>query len=79
MSQQLPWSEIEKHADISSCWVVIHGKVYDLTAFVSEHPGGPDILLDVAGGDGSELFEDIGHTSSARAMMTQYAIGEVED
>ena len=36
MSQQLPWSEIEKHADISSCWVVIHGKVYDLTAFVSE-------------------------------------------
>ena len=36
MSQQLPWSEIEKHADISSCWVVLHGKVYDLTAFVGE-------------------------------------------
>ena len=36
MSRVIPWSEIEKHADISSCWVVIHGKVYDLTAFVSK-------------------------------------------
>ena len=31
------------------------------------------------GGDGTELFEDIGHTSSARALMTQYVIGQVED
>ena len=28
-----------------------------------------------AGGDGTELFEEIGHTSAARALMVQFCIG----
>ena len=31
----------------------------------------------IIGGDGTELFEDIGHTSHARALMNQFCIGEV--
>jgi len=41
--------EVKKHNKYSDLWVVIHGKVYDITKFVEEHPGGSEVLLDVAG------------------------------
>merc|ERR1719502_2332642 len=31
--------EVRKHNTPSDCWVVIHGKVYDLTSFLGEQPG----------------------------------------
>lgn len=31
-----------------------------------QHPGGEEVLLDQAGKDGSESFEDVGHSSDAR-------------
>ena len=43
--KQLKWSEITPHNHKNDCWVVIHGKVYDLTEFLKEHPGGPAIIL----------------------------------
>ena len=35
-------AEIDKHATADDCWIVVNGKVYDLTTFAPEHPGGPD-------------------------------------
>jgi len=37
------------------------------------------VLLEQAGYDGTESFEDIGHSSDAREMMKQYKIGELVD
>jgi L-lactate dehydrogenase (cytochrome) len=36
----LTMSEVQQHASKDDCWVIIHGKAYDLTAFLPEHPGG---------------------------------------
>lgn len=33
------------------------------------HPGSPETLMDNAGADATELFEDIGHSSLARDLM----------
>ena len=41
--------EVSKHNSQSSCWVVIGGRVFDVTSFVNDHPGGPEILLQRAG------------------------------
>lgn len=38
--------EIKEHKSYSSLWVVIHNKVYDVTKFVDEHPGGEEVLLE---------------------------------
>lgn len=35
-------AELDKHAKPDDCWIVVNGKVYDLTAFAPNHPGGPD-------------------------------------
>lgn len=40
-------AEIVKHASTEDCWVVVNGKVYDLSRFASEHPGGPQGMLTI--------------------------------
>jgi len=42
MAQPVAVSDITKHATPDECWVVVNGKVYDLTKLAPEHPGGPD-------------------------------------
>lgn len=34
-------------------------------------------MLEQAGGDATESFEDVGHSTDAREMLQQYLIGEV--
>lgn len=41
--------ECEKHIAEEDCWLVIHGKVYDVTEMLDEHPGGGDILVSASG------------------------------
>jgi len=53
--------------------------VYDVTPFLDEHPGGEEILLENAGIDSSENFEDVGHSSDAREMLEEYYIGELHE
>jgi L-lactate dehydrogenase (cytochrome) len=32
--------EISKHNTPEDCWIVVDGKVWDITEFAPEHPGG---------------------------------------
>ena len=49
-----------------------------MTDFQIDHPGGPDVLQDVAAQDASEEFENILHTEKARNMAKKYLIGKVK-
>lgn len=40
----------------NSCWTIINGKVYDITAYVPNHPGGEAEILQICGKDGTQLF-----------------------
>ena len=55
----LTGDEIAKHNSRDSCWVIVHGKAYDVTEFLPEHPGGPKIILKYAGKDATEEYEPI--------------------
>eukprot|EP01025_Chloroclados_australasicus_P055872 TRINITY_DN6861_c0_g2_i1.p1 TRINITY_DN6861_c0_g2~~TRINITY_DN6861_c0_g2_i1.p1 ORF type:complete len:142 (-),score=19.66 TRINITY_DN6861_c0_g2_i1:233-658(-) len=70
--------DLKQHTDEKSCYLAIHGKVYDVTEFLEEHPGGYDIILQSTGRDATDDFEDIGHSRSAKQMLEQYYIGEYE-
>lgn len=47
------WSydEVAKHASRDDCYVVLYDKVYDVTDFLPDHPGGTQIILKYAGKD----------------------------
>ncbi|EPY84162.1 hypothetical protein CB1_000490012 [Camelus ferus] len=69
--------EVAERNSSKEIWLVIHGRVYDVTRFLNEHPGGEEVLLEQAGADATESFEDVGHSSDAREMLKQYYIGDV--
>lgn len=70
-------SEVATHNTTDSLWLVIDNKVYDITPFPFEHPGGEQILYEKGGTDATTDFEDVGHSSDARDMMKKYLIGEL--
>ncbi|CAN3359575.1 L-lactate dehydrogenase (cytochrome) [Diutina catenulata] len=53
------YDEVAKHNSKSDCWVIIHGKAYDVTDFLSEHPGGSAIILKYAGQDATKAFDPV--------------------
>ncbi|XP_039757305.1 cytochrome b5-like [Pararge aegeria] len=69
-------AEVQKHHyKENGVWMIIHNNVYDVTSFLEEHPGGEDSLLDVAGKEATQDFEDVGHSDDARELMKKYLIG----
>ncbi|XP_063738110.1 cytochrome b5 isoform X1 [Eleginops maclovinus] len=69
--------EIRLHNTSNDTWLIIHDKVYDITSFLEEHPGGEEVLIEQAGADATESFEDVGHSTDAREMLEQYFLGEL--
>ena len=60
---------MEKHNNEDDFWVVVNGKVYDMTPFYRKHPGGPDTILELAGKDATERFEQAEHTKGNKMEM----------
>ena len=46
---------------------------------IFQHPGGEEIMIENAGIDSTEAFEDVGHSSDAREMLKEYLIGELQE
>ncbi|CAI2306636.1 unnamed protein product [Caenorhabditis sp. 36 PRJEB53466] len=72
--------EVSKHnyeGVDKSCWIIISGKVYDVTKFLNEHPGGEEVITQLAGKDATVGFLDVGHSKDAVEMANEYLIGEL--
>lgn len=72
------YEEVAQHNTKDDCWVIIHGKVYDVTEFLPEHPGGPSIIIKYAGKDATKAFDPIhpGDTLT-KYLPKKYHLGEV--
>jgi len=69
-------SEVKKHNSADSAWIMVHGHIYDCTAFLKDHPGGTDSILINAGTDSTEEFDAI-HSDKAKKLLEEYRIGEL--
>ncbi|KAK2103671.1 Cytochrome b5 type B (outer mitochondrial membrane) [Saguinus oedipus] len=48
--------EVVTQNSLKELWLVIHGRLYNVTLFIEEHPGREDVLLQQAVADASESF-----------------------
>lgn len=69
-------ADIAAHPDATSCYTAIRGNVYDLTAWISEHPGGSNQILKICGKDGSAAFTKV-HSGDMQPekMLATFQIG----
>lgn len=77
MSKQYTRSEVASSNSKERTLLILHDKVYDVTSFLNEHPGGEEVLLEHGGKDGSEDFDDVGHSIDALDLMNSYLVGEL--
>jgi cytochrome b involved in lipid metabolism len=71
-------AEVAKHDTNSDCWVVIDSNVYNLTKWISEHPGGPSPIEAMCGTDGTSAFRDQhGTERQPNAELATFKIGTV--
>ncbi|OQE20853.1 hypothetical protein PENFLA_c015G04402 [Penicillium flavigenum] len=77
LKQSITHEQLADHNTLKSLWIAVHGRVYDLTTFSSDHPGGIDALEGSAGTNGTEVYEYAGHSEENMVKMQQYCIGRL--
>ncbi|KAI5284633.1 hypothetical protein KEM54_001184 [Ascosphaera aggregata] len=77
-AKEFTYAEVAQTKDNKQMYTVIHDKVYNLTKFADEHPGGEEVLLDVVGQDSTEAFEDVGHSDEAREILKDLLVGNLK-
>ena len=58
------------------CWVIIDNKVYNVTKWLPRHPGGKNLILNLAGKDCTEEFK-IFHLNPNYARLRPFLVGEI--
>ncbi|MBP9813499.1 cytochrome b5 domain-containing protein [Candidatus Saccharibacteria bacterium] len=77
-------SEVAQHSNSKDCWLAINGKVYDVTKYIYDHPGGASEIIDTCGTDATVAFKTMNrpgnktHSSSANQMLADYFIGNLK-
>ncbi|KAI0848762.1 FMN-dependent dehydrogenase-domain-containing protein [Daldinia vernicosa] len=71
-------AELAKHNTPSSCWIVVSGKVYDVTPYLRDHPGGPAILVKNGGTDATVEFRAIHSPDVLEYLPKGSYLGEID-
>jgi cytochrome b involved in lipid metabolism len=71
--------DVAKHSLSSDCWSAVNGKVYDLTSWISQHPGGSVQIISICGVDGSSAFNQQ-HTGAREPAeeLSSFYIGDLK-
>jgi cytochrome b involved in lipid metabolism len=73
-------AEVEDNDSTDSCWAVMDGVVYDLTAWIDEHPGGGARIEQLCGTDASAAFDaQHGGQENPEEQLSEFEIGVLSD
>ncbi|KAI0236267.1 hypothetical protein L0F63_003829, partial [Massospora cicadina] len=70
---------VASHNVEADCWIIVHNKVYDMTPFLNEHPGGKKIVMNVAGQDATKQFDKFHNQAILDKYTPQLCIGTIGD
>ena len=76
---QFTMAEVAEHGTRADCWIVLDGRAYDVTKFVDAHPGGVGPVVNMAGKDATDVFDNYHAARVYKTMLTPYLVGEVTD
>jgi cytochrome b involved in lipid metabolism len=71
-------NEVAMHATKEDCYTIVGGKVYNVTSWISQHPGGAEAILGLCGTDGTQAFsKQHGSNEKAQAALASFFIANV--
>ncbi len=69
-------ADIAIHNTQADCWTVVFEKVYNITTYIRNHPGGASSISKICGKDGTSIFDNKhGGSSSQALILSTYKIG----
>ena len=74
----LPTAEVAANNTAERCFVTRGAKVYDITPFLEDHPGGGELILEYGGKDVTEVMGDElshSHSEAAWDVLEDHIIG----
>lgn len=78
-------SDVSIHNTASNCWLIVNGNVYDVSKFLSQHPGGEAEIIPYCGKEATKAFDTQGrsggrgHSTTAGQMLQDYKIGTLSN
>jgi len=79
----LTMAVVAQHNTADDCWLVINNNIYNLTAYIPDHPGGEQNIVPNCGKDATAAFNTKGknpgapHSDAARQILEQFYIGSL--
>ena len=70
-------AEVALHQSAEDCWLIIDKKVYDVTPYIAEHPGG-DAIFRHAGCDVTEGFNGPQHPPRVFDLIDDFYVGDLQ-
>lgn len=70
-------AEVMQHNSAEDCWMILRGKVYNITPYLRYHPGGVNTLLKAAGSDGTALFDKFHPWVNADGILEACCVGRL--
>ncbi|XP_077292840.1 cytochrome b5 reductase 4 [Arctopsyche grandis] len=71
-------AELASHDKPDSPWIAIKGNVYNITAYLDYHPGGPDEVMRGAGKDATQLFDQVHAWVNFESLLSKCLIGPLK-
>lgn len=77
-------SEVAAHNSSNNCWIIINDKVYEVTQYLSSHPGGSETIIPYCGQDATRAFETKDmprpkpHSTYARNLLENFYLGDLK-
>jgi len=75
--------DVALHATPKDCWMVIHGRVYDFSAYIPQHPSAPEVMTRYCGKEATRAYDtkDRGrpHGNYANGLLAKYEVGVLRD
>jgi len=73
-------TQVAVHKTAADCWIIISNKIYNVSPFLSQHPGGVGAITPYCGQEATIAFQTHGqaggsnHSSYAYSLLTSYYV-----
>lgn len=80
-TQRLTSNLVSSHNTANDCWIIVQNKVYSVSSYLTQHPGGADRIIPYCGQEATQAFVTRGgsgsHSQNAYDILGAYYVGEL--